>query len=75
MALFPTGNIHLDQKNAAPLHVRIRRERDGSYRLQHVAGRQAVKINGEEIKEATLKSNDEFTIGSERFRFRLVAAR
>ncbi len=60
---------------AAPLHVRIRRERDGSYRLQHVAGRQSVKINGEEVEEAALKNNDEFTIGSERFHFRLVAAR
>lgn len=47
----------------APRHVQIIRDEEGDYRAMHLAGRRAMRVNGEKTKEATLKIGDVIQIG------------
>lgn len=50
----------------APVHVRICRDDEGGYRVEHVAGWRSLKLNGSAIKESRLKVGDELSVGSNR---------
>jgi len=65
----PSANIRLSGLMVAPVHVRIRREADGSYSAEHVAGGRKLSINGVATKRATLKSGDELEVAGRRFRY------
>ncbi|MDF1561905.1 MAG: FHA domain-containing protein [Deltaproteobacteria bacterium] len=47
----------------APVHARVMREADGGFRLDHVKGRRAVRVNGEKITRHSLKDGDVIAIG------------
>ncbi|MEM9068447.1 MAG: FHA domain-containing protein [Myxococcota bacterium] len=47
----------------APLHVQIIRDEQGDYLAMHIAGRRAMRVNGEKTKKATLKLGDRIKVG------------
>ncbi len=47
----------------APRHVQIVRDEEGIYRATHIAGRRAMRVNGEKTEEAALKVGDVIQIG------------
>lgn len=53
------------------VHARIVREREGQFKLIHVAGMAGTKVNGEKISEHVLKHGDEIEIGKQKLLFRL----
>lgn len=63
------AHIRIGGLFVAPIHVRIFREPHGTYRVEHVGGRRALRLNGRPVKEATLSNGDELLIGSHEFRF------
>jgi len=55
----------------ARLHARIVAQKDGQYRLVHVAGLAGTRVNGAKISEHVLKHGDEIEIAKQKILFRL----
>jgi len=57
------ANVVIEGWFIAPRHVQIVRDEDGIYRATHIAGRRAMRVNGDKTKEAALKIGDVLKIG------------
>ena len=55
----------------APIHVRVVREQDGSFRATHVAGGRAMTVNGHTDTDVVLKHGDQLEIAGATIRFAL----
>jgi len=55
----------------AKAHARIVPEKEGQFRIIHLAGLAGTRVNGEKISEHTLKHGDEIAIGRQKILFRL----
>lgn len=53
------------------LHARIVPEKEGQFKIVHVAGLAGTRVNGEKVTERTLKHGDEIEIGKQKLLFRL----
>lgn len=63
------AHIRIGGLFVASIHARIFREPNGNYRVEHVAGRRALRVNGRPVKQTVLSNGDELLIGSHEFRF------
>jgi pSer/pThr/pTyr-binding forkhead associated (FHA) protein len=63
--------IQLSGMFVARVHAKIIPQKDGHYRIVHVAGLAATRVNGEKITEHLLKHGDEIEIGKQKLLFRL----
>ena len=55
----------------AKLHARIVPEKEGQFKIIHVAGLAGTRVNGEKVGERVLKHGDEIEISKQRLLFRL----
>jgi pSer/pThr/pTyr-binding forkhead associated (FHA) protein len=55
----------------ARLHAKIVGQKEGVFKLVHVAGLAGTRVNGEKISEHVLKHGDEIEIGKQKILFRL----
>jgi pSer/pThr/pTyr-binding forkhead associated (FHA) protein len=55
----------------AKLHARIVPEKEGQFKIIHVAGLAGTRVNGEKVSERVLKHGDEIEIAKQRLLFRL----
>jgi pSer/pThr/pTyr-binding forkhead associated (FHA) protein len=55
----------------AKLHARIVPEKEGQFKIIHVAGLAGTRVNGEKVTERVLKHGDEIGIAKQRLLFRL----
>jgi pSer/pThr/pTyr-binding forkhead associated (FHA) protein len=55
----------------AKLHAKIVREKEGQFKIVHVAGLAGTRVNGEKITEHVLKHGDKIEIGKQKLLFRL----
>jgi pSer/pThr/pTyr-binding forkhead associated (FHA) protein len=55
----------------AKLHARIVPEKEGQFKIIHVAGLAGTRVNGEKVTERVLKHGDEIEIAKQRLLFRL----
>jgi pSer/pThr/pTyr-binding forkhead associated (FHA) protein len=53
------------------VHAKIVRTKEGQFKLQHLSGLAATRVNGEKISEHLLKHGDEIEIGKQKLLFRL----
>ena len=67
----PDCKIHLSGMFVAKLHARVVPEKEGQFKIVHVAGLAGTRVNGEKISERTLKHGDEIEIGKQKLLFRL----
>ncbi len=67
----PDCRIQLSGMFVAKLHARIVPEKEGHFKIVHVAGLAGTRVNGEKIRERTLKHGDEIEIGKQKLLFRL----
>lgn len=63
--------IQLSGMFVAKLHAKIIPQKDGHYKIVHVAGLAATRVNGEKITGHMLKHGDEIEIGKSKLLFRL----
>lgn len=63
------AHIRIGGLFVAPVHLRIFREPNGTYRVEHVAGRKALRVNGRTVKNSELRNGDELVVGSHHFLF------
>lgn len=63
--------VQLSGMFVAKLHARIVSEKEGQFKLVHVAGLAGTRVNGEKITAHVLKHGDEIEIGKQRLLFRL----
>lgn len=63
--------IQLSGMFVAKVHARIIPQKEGHYKIVHVAGLAATRVNGEKITEHMLKHGDEIEIGKQKLLFRL----
>jgi pSer/pThr/pTyr-binding forkhead associated (FHA) protein len=64
-------HIQLTGMFVARLHARIIPQKEGQYKLIHVAGLAGTRVNGEKVSEHILKHGDEIEIGKHKLLFRL----
>lgn len=64
------ANVVVNGWFIAPRHVQIVRDEDGVYRASHIAGRRAMRVNGEKTREAALKIGDVLQVGRNVFEVR-----
>ena len=64
-------HIQLTGMFVARVHARILPQKEGQYKLIHVAGLAGTRVNGEKISEHILKHGDEIEIGKHKLLFRL----
>jgi len=67
----PECKIQLSGMFVAKLHAKIVREKEGRFKIIHVAGLAGTRVNGEKISEHVLKHGDEIEIGKQKLLFRL----
>ena len=67
----PECKIQLSGMFVAKLHARIVPEKEGHFKIIHVAGLAGTRVNGEKISEHVLKHGDEIEIGKQKLLFRL----
>jgi pSer/pThr/pTyr-binding forkhead associated (FHA) protein len=67
----PDCKIQVSGMFVAKLHARIVPEKEGQFKLLHVAGLAGTRVNGEKISERVLKHGDEIEIGKQKLLFRL----
>jgi pSer/pThr/pTyr-binding forkhead associated (FHA) protein len=67
----PDAKIQVSGMFVAKLHARIVPEKEGQFKIIHVAGLAGTRVNGERISERVLKPGDEIEIGKQRLLFRL----
>ena len=63
--------IQLPGMFVAKGQAKILPQKEGQYKLVHVAGLAATRVNGEKITEHLLKHGDEIEIGKQKLLFRL----
>lgn len=63
--------IQLSGMFVGKVHAKIVRTKEGQFKLQHLAGLAATRVNGEKISEHLLKHGDEIEIGKQKLLFRL----
>jgi pSer/pThr/pTyr-binding forkhead associated (FHA) protein len=64
-------DIVLSGMFVARLHAKVLPQKDGQFKIVHLAGLAATRVNGEKISEHVLKHGDEIEIGKQRILFRL----
>ncbi len=67
----PDAKVQVSGMFVAKLHARIVPEKEGQFKIIHVAGLAGTRVNGERISERVLKHGDEIEIGKQRLLFRL----
>jgi pSer/pThr/pTyr-binding forkhead associated (FHA) protein len=67
----PDCKIQVSGMFVAKLHARIVPEKEGQFKILHVAGLAGTRVNGEKISERVLKHGDEIEIGKQKLLFRL----
>jgi len=67
----PDCTIHLSGLFVGKLHARIVSEKEGQFKILHVAGLAGTRVNGEKVTERALKHGDEIEIGKQKLLFRL----
>jgi pSer/pThr/pTyr-binding forkhead associated (FHA) protein len=67
----PDCDVQLAGMFVAKLHAKIVPQKDAQFRLVHLAGLAATRVNGEKIAEHILKHGDEIEIGKQKILFRL----
>jgi len=67
----PDCKIQVSGMFVGKLHARIVPEKDGQFKLLHVAGLAGTRVNGEKVNERVLKHGDEIEIGKQKLLFRL----
>jgi pSer/pThr/pTyr-binding forkhead associated (FHA) protein len=67
----PECKIQLSGMFVAKLHAKIVREKEGHFKIVHIAGLAGTRVNGEKISEHVLKHGDEIEIGKQKLLFRL----
>lgn len=67
----PNATLRVSGLWIAPQHLRIIRQPEGHYRLQHTAGGRRVRVNGTAVTDVSLTSGDEIAVGRHRLRFTL----
>lgn len=65
------AKIQVSGMFVAKLHARIVPEKEGQFKIIHVAGLAGTRVNGEKISERILKHGDEIEIGKQKLLFRL----
>ncbi len=63
--------VQLSGMFVGKVHAKIVRTKEGQFKLQHVSGLAATRVNGEKISEHLLKHGDEIEIGKQKLLFRL----
>ncbi len=63
--------IQLSGMFVARTHAKIVPEKDGQFKIVHLAGLAGTRVNGEKISEHLLKHGDEIAIGKQKLLFRL----
>ena len=67
----PDAKIQVSGMFVAKLHARIVPEKEGQFKIIHVAGLAGTRVNGEKVNEHVLKHGDEIEIGKQKLLFRL----
>lgn len=67
----PDCKVQVSGMFVGKLHARIVPEKEGHYKIVHVAGLAGTRVNGEKVAERTLKHGDEIEIGKQKLLFRL----
>ena len=67
----PDCKIQVSGMFVAKLHARIVPEKEGQFKLFHMAGLAGTRVNGEKVNERVLKHGDEIEIGKQKLLFRL----
>jgi pSer/pThr/pTyr-binding forkhead associated (FHA) protein len=67
----PDCQIKLSGMLVAKVHARIIPDREGQYKLVHLAGLAGTRVNGEKITEHILRHGDEIEIAKQKLLFRL----
>ncbi|MFB3817362.1 MAG: FHA domain-containing protein [Candidatus Methylomirabilales bacterium] len=67
----PDCDVQLSGMFVARLHAKIVGQREGVFKLVHVAGLAGTRVNGEKISEHLLKHGDEIEIAKQKILFRL----
>jgi pSer/pThr/pTyr-binding forkhead associated (FHA) protein len=67
----PDCSIQVSGMFVAKLHARIVPEKEGQFKIIHVAGLAGTRVNGEKVSERVLKHGDEIEIGKQKLLFRL----
>jgi hypothetical protein len=70
-----SSTIVLDDASVSRLHAIVSANLDGHWQIVDRDSSNGVKINGAKVKEATLRSDDEITVGEFRIRFEDSKAR
>jgi len=55
----------------AKAHAKIFSDKEGQFKIQHLAGLAGTRVNGEKISERVLRHGDEIEIGKQKFLFRI----
>jgi pSer/pThr/pTyr-binding forkhead associated (FHA) protein len=67
----PDAKIQVSGMFVAKLHARIVPEKEGQFKIVHVAGLAGTRVNGERISERVLKHGDEIEVGKQKLLYRL----
>ena len=67
----PDCRIHVSGMFVAKLHARIVPEKEGQFKIIHVAGLAGIRVNGDKVSEHVLRHGDEIEIGKQKLLFRL----
>jgi pSer/pThr/pTyr-binding forkhead associated (FHA) protein len=63
--------IQLSGMFVAKAHARIFSDKEGQFKIQHLAGLAATRVNGEKVTERVLRHGDEIEIGKQKLLFRI----
>jgi pSer/pThr/pTyr-binding forkhead associated (FHA) protein len=63
--------VQLSGMFVGKVHAKIVRTKEGQFKLHHLSGLAATRVNGEKITEHLLKHGDEIEIGKQKLLFRL----
>jgi pSer/pThr/pTyr-binding forkhead associated (FHA) protein len=63
--------IQLSGMFVAKAHARIFSDKEGQFKIQHLAGLAGTRVNGEKITERVLRHGDEIEIGKQKLLFRI----
>jgi predicted component of type VI protein secretion system len=70
-----SSTLLLDDQSVSRLHAIVRVNPDGTWQIIDRDSSNGVKVNGNAVKEATLRPDDEITLGEYKLRFEDSAAR
>jgi predicted component of type VI protein secretion system len=63
--------VQLSGMFVAKAHARIFSDKEGQFKIQHLAGLGGTRVNGERITERVLRHGDEIEIGKQKLLFRI----